>query len=154
MAKYIKLSVIFIIPLILLCGCGKEESFTMQEAVVAIEGGSGSDIYQFTISSSGTLNATSGSMGDTVKSKKLSHSDMQEIDDLITAVKNSGRENIKFAVLDGPFIGATIDGKAYMSLYENAEGNPSEYVDIHLQELAYKLMKVSPVKVKGLDKPY
>lgn len=150
MVKYIKLTVIFIIPLILLCGCGNSEPVNIHNAKVVIYvadvGFPERDSYIFEVKSDGLLDVTAINAG-VHKTKKLSRRKAKEIDKLINDVENNSTENLQVGVLDSSIIFAEINGRRFASEYIYDE-RFEDQSDIYLQALAYKLVRVSPIKVK------
>lgn len=84
------------------------------------------------------------------KTKKLSESEIEEIDNLINNIKNDTEiYSLSHIDDDGVRIYAEIDGESYESFYS---GSNKSYLSMpcneNLQELAHKLVEISPLKIK------
>ncbi len=80
------------------------------------------------------------------KTKKLSESEIEEIENSMNNIKNDPKTYSISHINDGGVrIYAEIDGKSYESFYK---GSDYKTCNENLQELAHKLREISPVKIK------
>lgn len=156
---------IFICLILILCigGCDNRPKEEMQTARIMITG-PGMKTYLFEVNADGTIQASSvkdrNTEGlrslkiqdfpkDSTKSKlkKLSDKEMLVVDDLITDVKENGDKNNTIEWTDIVEIHAIIDEVRYVSSYyeDKVDG------DTAVQNLTYKLVELSPMKIREIQ---
>ena len=153
---------IFICLILMLCifGCDNLSKEAIQTARIMITG-PGMKTYLFEVKADGIIQVASAmdrndeglrslkiqdfpKDSTKSKSKKLSDKEMLVVDDLITGVIKNGDENNTISMTDGLEIYAVINEVCYVSSYYRDEQDG----DIAVQNLTYKLVELSPMKIR------
>ncbi|MBR1969970.1 MAG: hypothetical protein IKA17_06410 [Clostridia bacterium] len=151
--------------IILLTGC-KQETENMQSVKILISGGPGKNSCIIEVFSDGSIETTTGDLASGIlegslnsdeyfnedckrKSKNLSKSNRETIDNMITLVKKNCTpvDNDALSICDAIIVYAIVDNVEYCCLYENTYDSYLE-ANEDLRKLSHKLVDVSPIKLK------